>query len=111
MSPLGTITTTHSLMYLPTRTSQNKPILSPNEAYPSSPSTNLLIQVISEWVSFGRDELQQFRKEKLSQLLSLVRWNEVVDQQSIENFMKSLSLQTLPTISKGMFSCVFQIDL
>ena len=56
--------------------------------------------MIEQWIQFGSDEEQTRRKCQLDQLLPLVRWQNVAEE-NVEKFKARFGLENIPTSIAG----------
>jgi hypothetical protein len=56
--------------------------------------------VIEQWIRFGSEEEQTRRKGQLDQLLSLVRWQNVAEE-NVDKFKGRFGLENIPTSIAG----------
>ncbi len=56
--------------------------------------------MIEQWIQFGSEEEQTRRKGQLNQLLPLVRWQNVAEE-NIEKFKALFGLENIPTSIAG----------
>jgi hypothetical protein len=56
--------------------------------------------VIEQWIQFGSEEEQTRRKGQLDQLLPLVRWQNVAEE-NVDKFKALFGLEKIPTSIAG----------